>query len=214
MDLYSMAESPPCRSVLMVIDYLGVRVNLINVDLSKGQHLEPSFLKLNPFHLIPTLVDGDLILWESRAIIKYIVDKYSPDNQLYPKDVEKRAKIDQWLYQEMGTYNLLSGFMRPVFSGSKPDVTGKEKFMDSMKLIDNHLEENNYLANNNLTIADISFIGSLSYAEACSVDLSSFKKIVSWMDRVKNELTNYNQINSSAMVNLTNYMQHLISITE
>ena len=83
--------------------------------------------------------------------------------------------------------------------------------MASLQLIDNNIEDNDYLATENLTIADVSFIGSISFAEACSFDLSKFRNITSWMNRVKNQLTNYNQINSAAMVNLTHFMQDLIN---
>ena len=106
-----MAESPPCRTVLMLIEHLNLKVNYIYVDLSKQEQLSQSFLKINHFHVVPTLVDGDFTLWESRAIVKYLIDKFAPNNQLYPENLQARAKVDQWLYQEMDIYCLLSSFI-------------------------------------------------------------------------------------------------------
>lgn len=54
---------------------------------------------MNPQHTIPTLVDDDgFVLWDSHAIMPYLVSKYGKDDSLYPKDLKKRAVIDQRLH--------------------------------------------------------------------------------------------------------------------
>lgn len=104
VDLYSMAPSAPCRSVLMTAKALGVDVNVKPVNLFAGEHMTPEFLKLNPQHNVPTIDDDGFVLNESRAICTYLVRKYGKDDSLYPKDVQKRALVDQRLYFDMGSF--------------------------------------------------------------------------------------------------------------
>lgn len=101
MKLYYLAVSPPARAVLLGIRNLGLKVELIKLDLFKQEHLRKEFLKLNPTHQIPVLVDDDgFVLCESRAILGYLVNRFRPNNELYPEDARKRALIDQRLYYD------------------------------------------------------------------------------------------------------------------
>lgn len=69
------------------------------------EHLSDEFLKINPQHTVPTLVDNGISIWDSNAIIMYLVDKYGKDDSLYPKDLAIRAKINQRLFFGAGTFD-------------------------------------------------------------------------------------------------------------
>lgn len=77
----------------------GVDVNLKMLNLMVGEQMKPEFVKLNPQHNVPTIVDDDgFCLNESRAICTYIINRYGQKVQhLYPEDPQQRAVIDMLL---------------------------------------------------------------------------------------------------------------------
>lgn len=99
LQLYYTVASPPSRAALHVIRILGLEVDVKNVDLAeKKEQLSPEYLKINPMHQVPVLVDGNFILAESRAIMAYLVNSRKSGHELYPTDPKVRALIDQRLY--------------------------------------------------------------------------------------------------------------------
>jgi glutathione S-transferase len=70
------------------------------VNIPKGQQFSEEFAKVNPLKKIPVLVDGDLVVTESRAILAYLVNSRKPGDPLYPNDPRKRAVVDSRLYYD------------------------------------------------------------------------------------------------------------------
>merc|ERR1739838_548034 len=94
IDVYGMPLSAPCRIVNMTAECLGVEYNFKMLDLMAGEHMKPEYLAINPMHNIPTMVDGDFIMNESRAIATYLVNSTpGGEEKLYPKDPKVRARV-------------------------------------------------------------------------------------------------------------------------
>ena len=91
-------EFGPTRSIRArwTLQELGVDFEPIRVNLIDGEHQRPEFLKINPAGKIPVLVDGDLVLTESVAIVLYLGEKYSAKG-LLPADLGQRAQVNRWL---------------------------------------------------------------------------------------------------------------------
>lgn len=95
--LYYTAGSPPARAVLFLIRYLDIDVEVKNLNLLQREQYSEEFLKINPAHEVPTLVDGDFVLTESRAILAYLINSRNSGSDLYPSDPKARARVDQRL---------------------------------------------------------------------------------------------------------------------
>jgi glutathione S-transferase len=95
MKLYEFAPTRSIR-VRWTLQELGVPFEPITVNLAAGEHKRPEFLELNPAGKLPVLVDGDLVLTESVAIVKYLAEKYR-DRGLVPDNLRERAELDRWL---------------------------------------------------------------------------------------------------------------------
>ncbi len=92
--------SGPCRIVTQVASNLGLEVTPVVVDLWAGEQKKEDYLKLNPHGKVPTLTDGDITIYESVSIARYLCEKKG-DTPLYPADFKQRAKVDEAL----GTIN-------------------------------------------------------------------------------------------------------------
>ncbi|XP_019891139.1 glutathione S-transferase 4-like [Musca domestica] len=188
MDFYYLPLSAPCRSVLMTAKALGIELNKKLLNLFEGEHLKPEFLKINPQHTIPTLVDNGFALWESRAIMVYLVEKYGKqDDPLYPSCPKKRALINQRLYFDMGTlYQGFANYFYPQFKEKKPaDPELFKKFEVTLDFLNTFLSESKYAAGDSLTLADLALLASVSTFEAVNIDVSKYEHIARWYALVK-----------------------------
>jgi len=79
--IYGVSASAPCRNLTMVCEVLGLNYDFKVVDLQKGENKSPDYLKLNPHHNVPTLVDGDFVTNESRPAAAYLISKHGGDKK-------------------------------------------------------------------------------------------------------------------------------------
>src|SRR4029077_14716328 len=82
--------------VRWTLQELGVPFEAVTVNLIAGDHRKPEFLRLNPAGKLPVLVDGDVTLSESVAIVTYLGEKYA-DKGFIPRDLKQRAELNRWL---------------------------------------------------------------------------------------------------------------------
>ena len=95
MKLYGFGPTRSLRA-LWSLRELGVDFDFERVNLLAGDHQRPEFLRLNPAGKVPVLVDGDLVISESAAIVLYLAEKY-PEKKLLPADLRMRAQVYRWV---------------------------------------------------------------------------------------------------------------------
>lgn len=192
----------------MIAAALGVKLKLKPLDLMAKEHLSPEFLKINPHHTIPTIVDNEFTLWESRAISIYLVEKYGRNDSLYPKDQKKRALINQRLYFDMGTLGQRFGdYFYPMIRENKPaDAEKFKKLEEAVELLDKFLESTKYSAGDKVTIADYALFTTFSSLVVADYDFSRFENVTRWFDLCQESLKGI-EINTEGMEIMKGYLK-------
>eukprot|EP00286_Rhodomonas_abbreviata_P018592 CAMPEP_0181297572 /NCGR_PEP_ID=MMETSP1101-20121128/5311_1 /TAXON_ID=46948 /ORGANISM="Rhodomonas abbreviata, Strain Caron Lab Isolate" /LENGTH=289 /DNA_ID=CAMNT_0023402517 /DNA_START=14 /DNA_END=881 /DNA_ORIENTATION=+ len=104
LKIYGEPFSVSTLPVLMTAAEGGIPYELIEVPLEQGGQLTPEYRKMNPMHCVPTIDDGGFVMWEARAISKYLCGQYNLPDHFYPKDVKKRAVCDMALDLHQGVF--------------------------------------------------------------------------------------------------------------
>ncbi|KAL3275755.1 hypothetical protein HHI36_020500 [Cryptolaemus montrouzieri] len=125
--LHEIVPSPPVRAVKMLAKALDLELELKPVDLFTKEQYKPEYLKLNPTHTVPTLDDNGQIIWDSHAILIYLMDKYAKNDSMYPKDLVKRAIVNQFLFSDASIFDKFIGIMRPIIFGSVREINDWQK---------------------------------------------------------------------------------------
>src|SRR5882724_11525036 len=97
MKLYYNPLSPNVRRARLAAAVLGIELEEKLIDFAKGEHKSPEYLALNPNGAVPTLVDGEFVLTESRSIMQYLASK-KPESGLLPRDEAARADVTRWQF--------------------------------------------------------------------------------------------------------------------
>lgn len=197
IDFYYSLPSAPCRSVIMTAKALNIDLNLIETNIMGGDHLKPEFIKLNPQHTIPTINDNGFSLWESRAIIIYLVEKYASPSKayLYPKEPKQRAIVNQRLFFDMGTlFQRWYDYFVPQFLQKLPaDPEKFKKMEEAVELLNKFLEANEWVAGDKMTVADIALVSSVSTYEAGGFDLTNYPNVARWLEHCKKVVPGYEE---------------------
>ena len=139
MKLYHNPLSPNVRRVRLTAAVLELPLEEKVLDFSKGEHKSPEYLALNPNGAVPTLVDGDFVLTESRSIMQYLASK-RPDSGLLPRDEAQRADVTRWQFWDAAHFSPQLGslafekMLKSMMGLGEPNVAkirgspGKDRF--------------------------------------------------------------------------------------
>ncbi|XP_018564051.1 glutathione S-transferase 1 [Anoplophora glabripennis] len=187
--LYFADVSPAVRASLLTIKALGIEVELVPVNLMAGEHMKPEYLKLNPLHTVPTLQDGDFAIFDSHAINTYLTDKYAANDALYPKDLQRRAVVNQRLYFDCGIlFPRVSAIVGSLLrEGAKSVSKDKADLLtQGYASLETLLERSTYVAGDQLSLADFNVIATVSSANVLvPIASNRFPKIAEWMSRMQ-----------------------------
>jgi len=159
MKLYGFG---PARSIraLWSLKELGADFEFVPVNLRAGEHQRPDFLALNPAGKIPVLVDGDVVLTESAAIVLYLAEKYR-DKGMLPADLKARAQVYRWLMfavteLEQPLWRITKhSFLYPEDKRLPQDIAlAREDFAGMASVLDRHMKGRQFIVGDSITAAD------------------------------------------------------------
>jgi len=196
--VYYTDVSPPSRAVRLTAAAIGLDVDIRNIDLLAGDHLTEEYRKINPEHTVPTLDDNGFAIWDSHAIMCYLVDKYAKDDSLYPKDIRRRAMINQRLYFDAGVlFARLRLITFPLFRRKTSEVSSEklELLKEAYGHLDKFLEGKQWLCGDSYTLADISCVSTIS-SIMCVHPIDNFPNVKAWLKRCEDNLPEYATANA------------------
>jgi glutathione S-transferase len=193
MKLYMNAMSPNVRRVRLTAAVLGVDLEEKKLDFTKGEHKNPEYLAINPNGAVPTLVDGDFVLTESRAIMQYLASK-KPESGLFPRDEKARADVVRWQFWDASHFSPQLGtlafekMVKAMMGMGEPDPRRVEDALTNFRrfgtVLNKRLEGKKYVVGDALTIADLTLASSLMYAKQAEAPLGEFPNVQAWFSRI------------------------------
>ncbi|UFZ05589.1 glutathione S-transferase family protein [Bradyrhizobium ontarionense] len=160
--IWGRPNSVNVQKVLWCLDELDLDFERIDAGMQFGRNTEADYLAMNPNGRIPTLVDGDFVLWESNAIMRYLCLAHGGDTPLYPPMPRHRAAVERWLDWTLSTVQPVE---RPLFWGlvrtppAQRDMVALQRSADeaaaTWRILDTHLATRPYVEAESFTLADI-----------------------------------------------------------
>lgn len=204
MRLHHHPASSNARRAVMAAHHLGLvrddekgtgpRVELVHVDLAKGEQRTPAYLALNPNGRVPTLVDGTFVLTESHAIMQYLAE-LTPGQTVYPSETRARADVNRWLFWNAHHFAPAVAvlgfeyFVKRLRGLGDPDpkevARGEGLVTQCATVLDAHLAGREWITQDRLTLADLALSTPLMMAAVAKLPLEPYANIRAWHARVQ-----------------------------
>jgi glutathione S-transferase len=162
LKIWGRANSVNVQKVLWCLAELDIAYERIDAGMQFGRNTEADYLDMNPNGRVPTLVDGDFVLWESNSVMRYLCLAYGKGKPIYPDAPKRRAAVDRWLDWTLSTVQPVD---RPVFWAlvrtppEKRDMAAIQKDVDAeasvWRIADRHLSTRRFIEGDDFTLADI-----------------------------------------------------------
>lgn len=189
MRLYDFPFSPNSRKVRAVAYELGIALEHEHVDLLAGAQRAPEFLALNPNGRVPVLVDGNFVLWESTAIMRYL----AVGSRLVPTERRAAAEVERWIAWQL--QHLAPAMSKVAFEKivkrltwrGEPDLArvaeGTAEFATLSAILDGALAHREHVAGP-LSVADFALAAHYSLAGAAGLDVAPHRNVAGWLARM------------------------------
>ncbi|WP_075179466.1 glutathione S-transferase family protein [Neptunomonas phycophila] len=191
MKLYDLELSGNCYKVRLFAALAKIDLEIVPVDFLDGAHKREPVIGLNPWGELPVLVDGEVILRDSQAILVYLARRYA-GQAWWPEGAAQQGEVMQWLSVASNEVQHGPNAVRLVDKfGYEIDKPQAMRLTDRiLGLLESHLSSHDWLALGRPTIADMAVFPYVALCHEGGVDLSPYQALDQWFDRIKG-LDNY-----------------------
>lgn len=190
LTIWGRNNSNNVKKVLWCAEEIGLPYESIPAGGAFGLTADPAYRAMNPNGLVPTIRDGDFVLWESNAIVRYLAARYAPE-RLVPQAMTTRASADRWM--DWTTSSFAAPF-RDVFWGTvrtAPDQrdiaaieAGRQKSAALLAMVDQALAGQPYLSGDAFGMGDIP-LGCFAYAWfGMPIERPDLPHLAAWYERL------------------------------
>jgi glutathione S-transferase len=195
MRLYEYAESGNSHKIRLLLSFLGLAYESVEIDLMADEQHHAAFLAINPRGEVPVLEDEGTVLRDSLAILVYVAMKYDEGVWL-PRDPQGMGEVMEWLafaasWIQYGVFTAraLVAFGIPG-NGLPADYPGdleeaRRRGILSLRILEQHLSGREWLCGRSPTIADIACFPYIALAPMGEISLAPYPAIQRWIARFK-----------------------------
>ena len=172
--------------VKLFLTLLDLPFEVIELNMAAGDNRRPEYLKLNPFGQVPTIEDGDTVLFDSNAILVYLAKRYGDPSWL-PEDALGAAAVQRWLSLAAGqiAYGPCAARLVTVFGAPLNLDTAQKIAHKLFDVLDAELASKPFAAGDHVSIADIAAHTYIAHAPEGGVSLDPYPNIRAWLRRVE-----------------------------
>ncbi len=190
LKILGRATSANVQKVVWLCDEIGLPFEREDRGGAFGGTDTPEYLALNPNSRVPTIIDGDFVLWESNACITYLASKHA-EGSWYPTDLKARGEAHRWMDFSLGT---MAPAHVPVFQGmvrtppEKQDpqaiAAGRDDFSAKLAIVNRYLEGRDYVTGDTITIGDISLATFVFRWFNLDIEREEYPNLEGWYGRI------------------------------
>jgi glutathione S-transferase len=184
--IYGSAQSSAARSIWM-LEELEIPYEQQLINFKEKEHKAEWYLKLNPNGKVPTLVDGEFVLWESCAINDYLAEKYRPE--MLGTTMEECALVAQWTYWSLlhlqRNIDPIMYYMNFKMGTEDAANQGRVDVVRYLEVLDSSLAGKDHIVGSTFTVADLSLASIIFMGTLVQLDMSRYSNIMAWYEKIK-----------------------------
>jgi glutathione S-transferase len=193
LKIWGRTTSSNVQKVLWTCAELNIEYDRVDRGGPFGGNREPEYLKLNPNGLVPTVIDGDLVMWESNTICRYLCTTRPNGETLYPRDPAARTHVERWMDWQLSVIGapmgaLLQGLIRstPETRDAAAIEAARRRAITAWEIVDDAVANQPYLGGKSLSLAEIVMATHIYRWFNYAIERPNLRHLRAWYERFCN----------------------------